>query len=237
MHPAAATIGEGARLRQGAREGFLVLTCGSAALLLALYPLASLAAARLGPPWGALAVAVDPAVPGSLADRCGHLLLAIAASALLLAGNRPAGAGLRLLALLPGALLLVDAADLASRAAALTRPIVPVPAAKLAVAGLLAVMALLPACLALRGPGEAGRALAGRLLCLLLLVGPPLLALDMAGGLWRWLGGGIGVKHALAVVEEGGELLLYAALAGMMLGDAMTALARSSPGMRLYGVP
>ena len=113
----------------------------------------------------------------------------------------------------------------------------PVPAAKLVVAGLLAAMALLPACLVLRGPGEAGRALAGRLLCLLLLAGPPLLALDMAGGLWRWLGGGAEAKHTLSVVEEGGELLLYAALAGMMLGDAMTALARSSPGMRLYGVP
>ncbi|MEK0082063.1 hypothetical protein [Benzoatithermus flavus] len=221
----------GADLRHG--SGFLVLTCGSAALLLAFYLLAAVAARLLGPPWNGLAMALDPARARSPVDLCGLVQLGMASASLLLASHVRGCPHLRLLALLPGVLLLADATDMISRLTALCRGGVLGPAAKLAAGTVIGGMALLPACLLWRSAREQHRSLAARLLCLLLPAGPVLLGLDAAGGWCHRLGMSGIVAHSLAVLEESGETLLYAVLTSTILG-AVVEFGQESLDMRLY---
>jgi hypothetical protein len=211
-----------------AETDLLVPTCGASAVLLALYGLAALAAPWLGPGSAPVAAALDPARAGSLPDLWGLAQLAIATGAILLAGGRCGCARQPLLALLPGILLLADATDAASWLAA------PIgPSAKLAAGILLGGATLLPVWAARRRSCIGCRSLARRLLVLLLLAGPWVLALDVSGGWIKHLASGHALAHALAVLEEGGELLLYAALAAAALAHLVETLQPECPVSRL----
>jgi hypothetical protein len=225
------------RTADGDGAGFLPLTLGAAALVLALWMATALGERLLGPPWSALAVALDPTRGGSLPELCGLVQLGLATAALLLADRTPGGAGLRRLALLPGILLLVDVTDLVSALAPPGRHALPLPVLKLAVVAVVGGVVLLPVCGLWRDPAPERRALVASLLRLLLLAGPPLLALDAAAGADRWLGLAGEGKHALVALEETGELLLYAALAGILLDGIVAMLRQESHDMGLYVKP
>jgi hypothetical protein len=66
-----------------------------------------------------------------------------------------------------------------------------------------------------------GRAVAKRLVLLLLLGGAASLGLDLLGGWIRGLGAQEPVFHLLAMVEESVELVLYAFVASLLLGQAL----------------
>jgi hypothetical protein len=190
---------------------------GSALVLLGLHAGVTLIE-RLGWRVPGLAAALDPGRDGSLPALWGETMLVLAALAAIGLGVCARNARQLTLAALPAALVVIEAGDLAARLAPLAGHQLGggLVMAKLAAALLVGALVLFalalswPAC----GPGRGATST--------LLAGLTLsLGCDLLAG---WLGGG--PDHALLVaglrlVEEGAELLLYAALAATALGTAI----------------
>jgi hypothetical protein len=207
---------------KGAAGAMLLVLLGGTGLVLLSLHLLVLLAVPPGPAAAALRASLDPARPGSLPDLWALAQLALAGIALPLlharAGRRswlPAG-------LVPVALLLADAGNLTARlapAAAADRGSVLL--GKLTAGILAGGLALVPALLTWRDSCPERRGTGKRLVGLLLLFGALSLALDLLGGWARTLGGTEPVLHLLATVEEGAELILYALVASLLLGQAL----------------
>ena len=189
-----------------------VLAFGTTIVVLLLSSFAAAAADALGGQWVAIAAALDPALPGSLPDLCGLLLLATALVALIPRGGHAAGlAHLRLAALTPLTLLLADSTSAVAHLAALPGG---KPVATAAVGG----VALAPALTLLLGSDPAGRRMGRNLVARLLVWGSAAVALDLLGSVVgsHWLGATAG--HGVAIAEETVELLLYAGLSTELAG-------------------
>ena len=209
-------------VRGGAGATLLLLLGGTGLVLLSLHLLVLLAVPP-GPTAAALRASLDPARAGSLPDLWALAQLALAGIALPLLG---AGSGPRpwlLASLVPAALLVADGGDLAARLA----PALVAAAGCAALLGKLAAgilaggLALVPALLIWRDSCAKRRAVAKRLVLLLLLGGAASLGLDLLGGSLRGLGAQEPVLHLLAMVEESVELVLHTLVASLLLGRAL----------------
>jgi hypothetical protein len=198
---------------------------GVAGVLTALYGLALvLAAAGLQPP--GLVRALDPTQPGSLAELWAAFELGLAALLPLaaMAAGRGRRSGLLPLAALSLTLLAAETTDLAARSAPLLAAAVPVNladaswhdgAAKLLACLLIGAAVGAPVLLLAASPRRASRTAGRRLLAWLLLAGGASVALDLLGALPGLRD--LELAHGLAVGEELAELLLYTAVAGIVL--------------------
>jgi hypothetical protein len=181
-------------------------------VVLVLACLASAAAGAFGGRWPAIAAALDPALPGSVPDLRGLLLLGTALAASLRLGGRAAGlAHLRVATLTPLALLLADATSAAARLAAVTGG---KPIAGAAVAGVALAQAL---ALGL-GRSPAGRRLGRAVGARLLVWGSAAAALDLLGSAVGSRGLGAAAGHGVAVAEEAMELLLCSGISAELVG-------------------
>lgn len=199
----------------------LTVTGGSAAALLVLYGfacVADMAGCRLP----GLIAALDPVHPGSLPELWGAGWLLVAAVLSLAVGFRANNAALLGLGLLPAALALVEATDLAARlepaAAAVLGISSGLPAAKLLADGLasgLVLAAALGAALgtASRTPATSARA-GRRCLVAVLAAGGASVACDLAGSS---LSPTLAATWMLHTVEESLELGLYSVVAATVL--------------------
>lgn len=189
----------------------VVPTIGVSLVILSLGLLAWLAELRGGS--SLVVAALDPARSGSLPDLWGQLQLAAVAA--LLWSWRTTVPAAATVAILPLALLVADAANLSANLAhpmaALMPPDEAAPA-KLVAGALLGGVALAPALALWRRSCLVLRRLGRRLVCTLVIAGVPSLTLD-------WLGGSGG--HRVAIVEETVELILYSAIAAVLLGYAL----------------
>lgn len=176
--------------------------------LLALWLAAAAGAVAFGGGWPALALALDPAVAGSITDNWAALQLAAAAFIALC---------LRRCGMAAAVLLVLAAADATDLSARLAHLLGPDPAlAKLVAGALLGGAALAPAWLVWRRSCFLQHRLGRRLMLPLLAWGATAVACDALGS---GLAGG--PRHVLAVVEEAVELLLYATLAMRLLDGVL----------------
>ncbi len=188
-----------------------VPTIGVSLVILSLGLFAWLAESRGGSPM--LTAALDPARAGSLPDLWGQLQLAAVAA--LLWWRRTFVPAAATVAIVPLALLVADAANLSANLAhplAALMPPYEVAPAKLVTGALLGGVALAPALALWRRSCLVLRRLGRWLACSLVIAGVPSLTLD-------WLGGSGG--HRVAIVEETVELILYSAIAAVLLGYAL----------------
>ena len=180
--------------------GAWAATVGVSLVMLGLWLVALAGAAGAGGGWSHLVLALDPAVPGSLPDRCGLLQLAGAATLALGCGRHRLAGGV------PLVLAVADGGDLAARLGSVLHGW-PVHGKTVVAAGLGAV-ALAPAVLLWRRSCLVQRQLGRELAVPLLLGGVVALGLDALEPalpmVWR---------HIVAAIEESIELLLYALLA------------------------
>ncbi|HEX6011672.1 MAG TPA: hypothetical protein VFY87_07690, partial [Geminicoccaceae bacterium] len=139
-----------------------MLAFSTTAVVLVLSCLAATVAGALGGRWAAVAAALDPALPSSLPDLCGLLLLSTALVAFVSSGHRAAGfAHLRPAALAPLTLLLADSTSAVAHLAAVLGG---KPIASAAVGGVALAPALALGVGASQPGRRLGRALAVRLL-------------------------------------------------------------------------
>ena len=186
----------------------VVPTIGVSLVILSLGLFAWLAELRGGS--SLVTAALDPARAGSLPDLWGQLQLAAVAA--LLWSRRTTVPAAATVAILPLGLLVADVANLSANLAhPLAASIPPDEAAhpKLVAGLLIGGVALVPALALWRRSCSALRRLGRWLACTLVIAGVPSLALD-------WLGGSGG--HRVAIVEETVELILYSAIAALLLG-------------------
>ena len=193
------------------------LAFGAAAVVLLLACVAAAVAGALGGRWVAVAAALDPALPGSLPDLCGLLLLSTALLAFVSPGRRAAGfAHPRVAALTPLALLLADSTSAAAHLAAFLggKPIANAA---------IGAVALAPA-LGLRlGVSPAGRRLGRSLVVRLLAWGSTAVALDLLGSAIEKQAPGAAAGHVVAMAEEVLELILYCTVSAALAVDWLRA--------------
>jgi hypothetical protein len=202
-----------------------VATLGLAAVLLALWTLAALAASLLGERWLAAAAALDPARPGSIVDHfaTGEVLLALLVT---LSSPRT-----WFLALTPAALLLGEAGELHLRVASLFAMAGDRPGtlflAKALAASLIGAVAAWPLAL----PRHRFRCVDDRqrrrLLLQLVLGGSAAAVLDLAA---HRVGGATATW--LARAEEIVELALYSTLAWRLIEAGATNAIRTNLGLK-----
>ncbi|MFZ1431494.1 MAG: hypothetical protein WAS21_32635 [Geminicoccaceae bacterium] len=182
-------------------------TMGVSLLLLALWLVAEAGAVGIGGGWPRLAMALDPAVSGSIPDLWALLQLVVAAvTACCLRRCGPAAAVLLVLAVADGGDMTARLAPLLSDDPAL---------AKLVASTGLGAAALAPTVLMWRRSCFFQRRLGRRLAV-------PLLAWGVTSVGFDALGSGLAdACHWLTVAEEAIELLLYAALAMRLLDSVL----------------
>lgn len=196
-------------------SAILPVTAGSAGIVLALYGVAALAD-RLGHGLPGLAAALDPAVTGALPELWGQSMLLLAALAAVLQVPRTGRPDGLAIAALPLALLVGESGDLAARLAPLFASAPSEPLGKLAAALAIGCVVATAAAVSLRVPGTPNRALLGALL----LGGAVSLGGDLLADILEHAGHGSRQVHALVLIEETAELLLYAVVAAAALTAA-----------------